>query len=404
MRAVSRRIIHLHGGDCRKIVAQVLGRRVTEGSGIEEFERVFADFVGTRHAVSVATGRLGLRLVLKSYGFPAGSEVLLPAYEDLSVPRVIADCGLKPVCVDIDPRTHTIAPEAISERLTDKTRAVVAAHLFGIPCDMKGIRQVLAGRDIAVIEDCAHAVGSTIGDRHVGTFGDAAFFSFHTTKPFMTFGGCMVTTDDDHIAQKVRKNVQSLPFPSTVSLLKRIVSAYVMHLITHRRLFSLILYPVLRFLDRFDVDPVSVYNRTIRRSVKIRHTAARFTNLQACVGLKHLEQAIEYRDLRRRYAAIIHRELEGVADSLAYPEGHNGYFYIALTDRLPQVRRSLLRLGVDTGYGLMRNCSGETGEAGCCPHTEEALSRSLQIPIYETLSERDVHRIARRVAAVLSLS
>jgi len=404
MRAVSRRIIHLHGGDFWKIVEQVLGRRVTGGSCIEEFEQVFADFVGTRHAVSVATGRLGLRLVLNSYKFPEGSEVLLPAYEDLSVPRVIADCGLKPVCVDIDPCTHTIAPEAISERLTDRTVAVVAAHLFGIPCDMDGIRQVLAGRDIALIEDCAHAVGSTIGERHVGTFGDAAFFSFHTTKPFMTFGGCMVTTDDHRIAEEVRKNVQSLPYPSTVSLLKRIVSAYVMHLITHRRLFPLILYPMLRILDRFDVDPVSVYNRTMRPSVKIRHTAARFTNLQSCVGLKHLERAIEYRDQRRRNAAILHQALKGVTDTLAYSEGYNGYFYIALTDRLPQVRRRLLRFGVDTGYGLMRDCSGETGDTGGWPHTADALSKSLQIPIYETLTERDVRRIARRVAAVLSLS
>ncbi|MDP7422972.1 MAG: DegT/DnrJ/EryC1/StrS family aminotransferase, partial [bacterium] len=381
MLPVSRRIIHLAPGDFW-LILNLLGRdRVLDGPGIGVFERRFAGFIGTRNAVAAATGRLGLSLLLDAYNLPEGGEIILPAYEDLSVPKVISDAGLKPVCVDIDTETNNIDPREIARRLSDRTAAVIVAHLFGNPCDMDAIKRVLKSRNIVLLEDCAHAVGSTIDGRHVGTFGDAAFFSFHTTKPFMTFGGCMVTTDNDEVAEHVRSRTSSLPFPNQQDLIKRIITAYLMHLLTHRFFFPWTLYPILRLCNRLGVNPVSAYNKTLRKSVKIAHTTARYTNLQAMIGLRHLNLVEEHRCRRLANARILDEELAGLVEKPAVSEGFNGYFWLLYTDGREKARHDLFRLGIDTGNDLMRDCSLETGDAGECPQTAEVRKRSLQVPI-----------------------
>lgn len=401
MMPVSRRIIHLVAGDRRHIVQLMRRGEVFDGHCVERFEEKFAGYVGIRHAVAAATGRLGLKLLLKAYDLEPGGKVILPAYEDLSVPRVINDLGLRPVCVDVDAASGNISLEDLEKHLDERTVAIIAAHLFGNPCDISRIVALASERDIPVIEDCAHAVGTTIGGRHVGTFGNAAFFSFHTTKPFMTFGGCMVTSDDDTVAGKVREGLASLPFPGGSRFYKRLISAAGMHTLTRRGIFAWALYPWLRLWSICGVDPVSIYNRTIRRGVKIRDVDARYTNLQASIGLRHLEQTDDALRRRRRNVEILDMALKGEIQCLTRHDGSNGYFYIVMTDSAELIRKKLIAAGIDTGMDLMRNCAVETGDAGRCPNTAAAIERSIQIPVYETLSEKDMQSIAQIVLSVL---
>lgn len=398
---VCRRIIHLYSGALRDVLRLTMGGKLIDGPHIGEFERAFAERVGVKHAVATATGRLALRLLLEAFERPRGGEVLIPAYEDTSVPETISNLGMTPVCVDIDPETQNISLDSVRERLTERTSAIVVAHIFGNPFDVPALREMVKDRDVIIIEDCAHAVGTTLGDRHVGSFGDAAIFSFHTTKPFMTFGGGMVVTDNDRAGRAVREHLENLPPPSGVKLLRRILSAFVTSVLAGRAGFALLVYPWLRLMNMLNVDFLDVYNRTGRKAIKIKQTATRYTNLQALVGLKNLRRLDEAVSRRREHI----KKLDAVtANRVSKPrtaQGSNGYFYTIYCPQRDALRKKLLRVGIDTGKDLMRNCAVPLGQGDRCPSTARVIAESVQIPIHERLSGRTVDRMAEILDSVL---
>ena len=404
-RPVSRRVIHLSPGDLRQIVGAAARGAALEGPAVAEFERAFAAYVGVKHAVATGSGRLGMRLCLEAWELPAGGEVLLPAYEDLSVPRAAAKVGLTPVCVDVDPATGNLDPAALAARIGPETVAVVAAHLFGNPADITAIREVIgeaeaaSGRRIRLLEDCCHAVGTTAAGQHVGGLGDAGFFSFHATKPMMTFGGCVVTTNDDALAAAVRAGASALPFPPPAQLARSVRSAYTMHILTHRRVFPRALYPWLRLTDALGGDPVKLYSGTLRKGVRLRATEVRYTNLQAAVGLNHLERFDAALARRRENAAILEAALPTGVERPRRVPGTSDYFFVLYSDDPEALRARLLRRGVDAGRDLMRDCSGETGDD--CPSVKRVRARSVQIPIYEAIPAEEMRRIAVVVAEAL---
>src|SRR6185295_13639679 len=113
----------------------------------------------------------------------------LPALTFWVIPELARTAGLRPVFADVDPRTFTLDPASLERAITPNTRAVVPTHLYGLPCDMDAIMDIAARHGLAVVEDCAHALGATYRGRHVGTFGDGALFSFQPLKPLNTYGG-----------------------------------------------------------------------------------------------------------------------------------------------------------------------------------------------------------------------
>ncbi len=397
-RPVSRRIIHLYRGDLRAIAGAALRGQALSGPQIGRYEQAFADYTGAPYAVAAGSGRLGLELVLRAWGLPEGAEVLLPAYEDLSVPRTVAALGLTPVCVDIDPRTQNLDLEAALARVGPDTACVIVAHLFGNPFPVDVLRARLPA-GVRVIEDCCHAVGTTVGGRHVGTLGDAGFFSFHATKPMMTFGGCVVTTADPALAAAVRAGLRELPPPGRRQLLRSVRSAWTMHALTHPRLFPAGLYPWLRAVDAAGVDPVAVYSGTLRRGVKLRATRVRYTGLQAAVGLRHLAQFDRHLARRRENAALLESALPAWVERPERRPGCSDYFFVIYSDAPERLRRALLRRGVDSGVDLMRDCAQELG-AGC-PAVAEVRRRSVQLPIYESISPDQMRAVAAAVVAAL---
>src|SRR5581483_428277 len=134
--------------------------------------------------------------ILKALDLPAGSEVVVPALTFWVIPELARVAGLTPVFADVDPRTFTLDPASFERVITPRTRAVVPTHLYGLPCDMDPILAIARRHGIAVIEDCAHALGATYHGKPVGTLGDAALFSFQTLKPLNAFGGGLALIRD----------------------------------------------------------------------------------------------------------------------------------------------------------------------------------------------------------------
>jgi len=174
---------------------------LTQGPRVAEFERAFADAHQAKHGLATTSCTTGLHLVLAAMGIGPGDEVIVPAFTWVATANVVLYCGATPVLADVDPRTFNINAQDIEHRITDRTKAVIAVHLFGLCADVDAIRAVVPSH-VPIIEDCACAAGATYKGRFAGTLGLAGVFSFHPRKSITTGEGGMVTTNDAALAER----------------------------------------------------------------------------------------------------------------------------------------------------------------------------------------------------------
>lgn len=188
-------------------VTKVLGtpRYALYGPEIANFEKEFAEYVGTKYAVAVSSGTAGLHLAYIALGLGPGDEIITPSHSFYSVSDMMIFTGAKPVFCDVDYDSYTMDPEDVKKRITSKTKALVPVHLNGHPADMGPIMDLAKDNDLFVVENAAHALGAKYKGKMVGTFGDLNEFSFAPGKHVTVMGdGGMVTTDNEELAGKVR--------------------------------------------------------------------------------------------------------------------------------------------------------------------------------------------------------
>jgi dTDP-4-amino-4,6-dideoxygalactose transaminase len=175
------------------------------GKEDKNFEKEFALFCGVNYCVGVGNGLDALMLSLKALGIREGDEVIVPSNTYIATALAVTYVGATPVFVEPDIRTFNINPSLIEEKITEKTKAIMPVHLYGQPCDMDSIMDIAKKHNLYVVEDCAQAHGATYKGRKVGSFGDAAGFSFYPGKNLGALGdaGAVVTNDKD-LADKVR--------------------------------------------------------------------------------------------------------------------------------------------------------------------------------------------------------
>lgn len=180
----------------------LLSNRVNYWTGTEctEFEKEFAAWTGTDYAVALANGTVALELALRSLGIGQGDEVVVTPRTFFASVSAIVTVGAKPVFVDVDPHSQNITPDTVQEALTDQTRAIIAVHLAGWPCDMDGLMALAEKKGLYVIEDCAQAHGALYKGQPVGGLGHIGAWSFCQDKIITTGGeGGMLTTSDPEI-------------------------------------------------------------------------------------------------------------------------------------------------------------------------------------------------------------
>ena len=180
------------------------------GKRLSDFEREFASYCGTAHCIGVANGTDAIKLALAAAGVGLGDEVVVPAFTFVATAGAVVDCGATPVLADVDPASALIDPAAVARCIGPKTRAVIAVHLYGLPCDVPALRAAIdaaaPGRRIMLVEDCAQAHGASRSGKRTGAMGDIAAFSFYPTKNLGAMGdGGAVTTDDKALADAVRE-------------------------------------------------------------------------------------------------------------------------------------------------------------------------------------------------------
>lgn len=176
-----------------------------EGAEDESFEKAFAEYCGTQYCVGVGNGLDALMLALKAMGIGTGNEVIVPSNTYIATALAVTYVGAKPIFVEPRLETFNIDPKRIEAAITDRTKAIMPVHLYGQACDMDPIMAVAKKYGVKVIEDCAQAHGATYKGHKVGTFGDAAGFSFYPGKNLGALGdaGAVITNNKD-LASKIR--------------------------------------------------------------------------------------------------------------------------------------------------------------------------------------------------------
>lgn len=177
----------------------------SNGAYIEKFERAFAEYCGTKHAISCSNGTIALHLALLALGVGPGDEVIVPTLTFVATANAVVYCGAKPVFVDAEPSTWNLDPSLIESCITPRTKGIVPVHLYGHPVDMDPIRRIAERHGLFVVEDAAEALGAAYKGKTVGSIGDSATFSLFGNKTITTGEGGMITTNDGELARKIRQ-------------------------------------------------------------------------------------------------------------------------------------------------------------------------------------------------------
>jgi len=327
------------------------------GPEVRSLEEEMAAYVGTRHAVGVGSGTAALFLILKAMGIGPGDEVITTPFTFIATAEAVAQCGATPVFADIDPDTFNLDPEAVRGRITPKTRAIIAVHLYGLPADIGPLREIADSHDVALIEDCAQAAGAEYGGGKVGSFGHASAFSFFPTKNLGGAGdGGMVCTDDWEVAERV-------------SMLR-----------------------VHGSQKKYFHDLVGVNSR--------------LDEIQAAILRVMLRNLDRFNDMRRGIADSYRGRLVGVEPPVE-PEGSRHVYHLY---SIKAEERDALEEGL-SGEGIgcrvyypvplhLQPCFGYLGyRQGDFPVTESVTGETLSIPMFPGMGDGDVGRICDAVNA-----
>lgn len=190
--------------EIKKVVEVLRTPNLSLGPKLQEFEEKIASYIGVKYAVAVNSGTSGLHLVIKALGIREGDEVITTPFSFVASANCILYERAKPVFVDINPKTLNIDVEKIEEKITKKTKAILAVDVFGEPAEWDRLQEISVEYDLRLIEDSCEALGAEFKGRKVGSFGDAAVFAFYPNKQITTGEGGMIVTDDKEVAYLCR--------------------------------------------------------------------------------------------------------------------------------------------------------------------------------------------------------
>jgi dTDP-4-amino-4,6-dideoxygalactose transaminase len=351
----------------------ILSGWVTQGPEVAAFEREFAEVVGAPHACAVSSCTTALHLALAALGVEAGDEVITVSHSFVATANAIRYMGAVPVFVDIDPQTFNIDPSLVEAAFTPRTKAIVAVHQLGMPCDVAALASIAAHRRVPLVEDAACAIGSEINwqgtwQRIGRPHGDVACFSFHPRKLLSTGDGGMLTTANaelDGAFRLLRQHGMSVPDAVRHSSDRVIFENY----------------------------PVLGYNY-------------RMTDIQAAIGREQLKRLPDMIARRRRLAARYNEQLRSIADvsvpvEREWARSNWQSYAIRLAAHIDQQRlmQQMLDAGIATRRGVMnahreRSYPPGAWRAGSAlEHSERAQDSALVLPLYHQLTEDDQDRV-----------
>jgi dTDP-4-amino-4,6-dideoxygalactose transaminase len=347
---------------------------------------------------------MALYFILRAMDLPPGSEVIVPAFTFWVVPEIVRVAGLKPVFADIDPSTFTLDPAAVERAITSRTRAVLPTHLYGMACDMDPILELAQRHGLKVIEDCAHSLGATYKGRMVGTLGDASFFSFQAFKPLNTYGGGLAWLRDVDLARRVGEFADAEPWPAEKRVESILFTGKWQHTFIRPKVFTYSFFPILYAASWIGAKPEERFWEPVHRLDPLpQHYRGRFTNVQAALGRAGLKRLPEFIDRTRRHARMLDAvlgDVPGITIPTIPPDRTHVYYqYCAYVPDSADLVKRCIRRGVDVAPMHVDVCTKVSifDWTGAPAPGAEHASTAVQVPVYESLSDREIERVGRLV-------
>ena len=400
--AIPRQRIRVPQGAWRTALMSLLRGDLWDGDRIEQLEKAVADYISVADAVTVPSGRAGFHFLFDSLGIEPGSEVICSAFGYPVVPFIVKSLGYDLKFVDCEMHTLGMDPKLLAEACTEKTGAVIATHLYGVPCQIKEIADICARTNTRLIEDCAHCYGASVGGKKIGSFGDAGCFSFETSKVINTMGGGVVTLSDPKVGKRLRQHAADEPRNGMKWLARRLSKTTFEATVTNRLFFNLGVYQMLRLASSADSDEDRFASGYQGDEVSLKGKMGRYTNFQARLGLRQLT-TIEARNQRRTdNAERLVGQLDGVIPlqkPISTGPGDYANFMLVslLANQLSKLAAALLKKGVDSKHLYMRDCSRMFEGERPFPNAARAEKEVLHVPAYPEMSDADVDRVAQAV-------
>lgn len=383
-------------------------RQWRDGAAPERLEGTLAEFQPATTVYAVDSGRNAVRLALQALHVGPNDEVLLQAFTCVSVPGPVLWLGAHPVYVDILPETFTMDPEDLRRKISPKSRAVIVQHTFGLPADLTPILAIAKERGLPVIEDCAHALGSTYQGQRVGTFGDAAIFSFGRDKVISSvFGGALI------LAPHVPLPQTPLPMPPRWWIARQLLHTALAPTIraTYFSGGRFVLHAALK---------LNVLSKALSNQEKWGGQPplqpSRLANALAVRALNQFSRLDAFLDQRRALATHYTESLADVPDILlpTTPPGrmHGFLRYAVRVQNRVALHTAARRKGIvlrDSWYDTVvaprdTDLHAVGYRRGSCPRAEEAARQVVNLPTSPTLSVPDADRVIRVVRATLKQS
>ena len=340
----------------------------SSGKYLSDFQTRFAEFCDVRHAIGVANGTVALHAALLACGVGPGDEVIVPTLTYIATANAVRHCGATPIFVDSEPRTLNMDPSRIAERVTSRTKGIIAVHLYGHPADMDAINAIAKSFGLFVIEDAAEAHGALYKGRKVGSLSEMATFSFYGNKIVTTGEGGMIVSNDEELTARARLYQGQGVDP-------------------RRRYWHLVVG----------------YN-------------FRMTNIQAAIGLGQMERFDQIRESRELLAKWYRHHLAALAGSvtlLSTEAWATPAFWMqtVLLEGVSEAERdavilTLDQLGVEarpTFYPIHMLPPYPNEDASLYPVANEYYGRGISLPTHTLLDESDVRRICQALAQALDV-
>lgn len=343
-------------GDIDSAIASVIDQSSFIGGDIvKEFEIAFASYVGVNHCVGVANGTDAIEIALKAFGIGDGDEVIVPALTWISTAGAVNNVGAKPVFVDVLEAERTIDPTLIDEKITERTKAIIPVHLYGLSARMDEILEISSRNGLKVIEDCAQAHGALYKKQKVGTIGDVGTFSFYPGKNLGAYGDAGgLVTNDSQIAEKCRM--------------------------------------------------LSNHGQLKKHHHKIIGRNSRLDSMQAAILKAKLPYLDEWIQRRKQVAEWYHAKLQSVTKPVIPDEmNHVFHLYVIQSPRRDEIMAALKAASIGcaihypTPLPFLDCYSYQRYQKGDFPVAEKLCLEILSLPIFPELSEAQVEWVCAQI-------
>lgn len=362
--------------DIEAVVEVLRSDYVTTGPAVAEFEKTVAEYTGAKYAVAVSNGTAALHAACLAAGFKEGDEVITTPITFAASANCVLYCGAKPVFVDIEPDTYNMDPTKIEEKITPKTKAIIAVHFTGQPCKMDEIHEIAKKHNLLVIEDAAHALGADYKGKKIGSISDMTTFSFHPVKHITTGEGGMITTNSKELYDKL------ILFRS--------------HGITRDE----------RFLEK---NEGGWYYEQLDLGYNYR-----ITDIQCALGISQMKKLDRFVERRRKIAKRYHEafaDMKGIQIPKQETGCHNSW-HLYVIQVLEKDRKEVFdalrskNIGVNVHYipvykhpYYQKNGYKEV----CCRNAEQYYANAISIPMYPLLSKEEQEYVIETIKEIVTI-